>query len=286
MAAEAGGRARRTLASWSAMLVLLSMVAAACAKATPSADGRPADLQTVIAGLRAGGDAVAAQGTKKVTEPFFSAAGTTLTVNGALVTVFEYGDVKTAAAEAATISGAGSIVGNASIDWVDDPHFFTAGRVIALYVGGDGAVLKALERVLGPPIAGPDRPVSSGPIPAEPVPAEPVPGVGVLPTPSPVTPRPGMAGVYPIRWEQADVAADDRTLTVQFTTGVEPCFVLDHVGVQFSASTVTVTLYQGHDPGSKGVACIDIGIFASVTVVLDQPLAGRKIADGSAAAKS
>jgi hypothetical protein len=281
MAEEAGGRARGGLVSWSAMLLLLVVVAVACAKATPTTDGRPADLQTLLTNLRAGGDAVAPKGTKQVKESFFSAPGTPLTVNGALVTVFEYGDVKTAAAEAATISGGGSIVGNASIDWVDEPHFFTAGRVIALYVGRDGGVLKALERVLGPSIAGPDQPVSSPPIPAEPVP-----GGGVLPTPKPVTPRPGMAGVYPIRWEQADVALDDRTLTVQFTTGVEPCYVLDHVDVQTTRTTVTVTLYQGHDPGSKGVACIDIGIFASVTVVLDQPLAGRKIVDGSAAAKS
>jgi hypothetical protein len=92
-----------------------------------------------------------------------------------------------------------------------------------------------------------------------------------------------MEGIHPIRWEQADVASDDRTLTVQFTTGVEPCYVLDHVAVE-TAATVTVILYQGSDPGSKGVACIDIGIFASVTVVLDQPLAGRTVVDGAAAA--
>ena len=90
-----------------------------------------------------------------------------------------------------------------------------------------------------------------------------------------------MADVHPIRWEKADVAQDDRTLTVQFTTGVAPCYVLDHVDVQSTPSTLTVTLYQGHDPGSKGVACIDIAMFASVTVVLDQTLRGRTILDGA-----
>jgi hypothetical protein len=92
-----------------------------------------------------------------------------------------------------------------------------------------------------------------------------------------------MADVHPIRWEKTDVAEDDRTLTVQFTTGVAPCYVLDHVDVRSTDTTVTVTLYQGHDPGSKGMACIEIGIFASVTVVLDAPLAGRKIVDGAEA---
>lgn len=128
-----------------------------------------------------------------------------------------------------------------------------------------------------PYVAGSDKPVSSGPIPAEPVP-----GVGVLPTPTPIAPRPGMAGVHPIPWEHVDVAQDDRTLTVSYTTGVAPCYVLDHVDVAATATTVTVTLYQGHDPGSKGVACIDIGVFASVSEVLAEPLAGRRIVDGAA----
>jgi hypothetical protein len=95
-----------------------------------------------------------------------------------------------------------------------------------------------------------------------------------------------MAGVHPIRWQLVDVARDDRTLTVTFTTGVEPCYVLDHVYVVSTATAVTVTLYQGHDPGSKGVACTDIGIFASVSQALDEPLAGRRIVDGAAEGKA
>jgi hypothetical protein len=83
------------------------------------------------------------------------------------------------------------------------------------------------------------------PVSSGPIPGELVPRMGVLPTPT-------------------------------------PCYVLDHVGVATTATTVTVTLYQGHDPGSKGMACIDIGIFASVSEVLAEPLAGRRIVDGTA----
>lgn len=97
-----------------------------------------------------------------------------------------------------------------------------------------------------------------------------------------VTPVPGMLGVRAVPWQQADVGDDDRTLNVDFTSGVQPCYVLDHVQIEYGEDAVTITLYEGHQPGSEDLACPEIGVFKSVTVVLDEPLAGQMLVDGAA----
>jgi hypothetical protein len=94
-------------------------------------------------------------------------------------------------------------------------------------------------------------------------------------------PRAGQVGVRPIPWDRARVAADDRSLTIDFTSGVEPCYVLDDVRVRYAPRGVTVTLLEGHAPGAGDVACIEIAELKSVRVELEEPLAGRRIVDGA-----
>jgi hypothetical protein len=100
--------------------------------------------------------------------------------------------------------------------------------------------------------------------------------------PQMVTPRPGMLDVTPRPFESWTVAEDDRTLTIEFWSGVVPCHVLDHVDVGYGADEVTVTLFEGHEPLDEGTACIEIGVLKAVRVVLDEPVAGRDVADGAA----
>ena len=104
----------------------------------------------------------------------------------------------------------------------------------------------------------------------------------VGPEPQVVEPRAGMAGTYARAFDSAAIGADDRTLTIDFVGGVEPCYVLDRVEVDYGVDAVTVTLYDGHEPGAGEVACIDIGILERVIVELDEPLDGRAIVDGTA----
>ena len=118
----------------------------------------------------------------------------------------------------------------------------------------------------------PDTPVSSGPITGNP-PDDTWPVV--------VEPRPGMADVYARPFDTATVAEDDTTVTIDFMGGVEPCSVLDRVEVRTGASTVTITLFEGRDPNAGDVACIEIGVLKRVVVQLDEPVAGRAIADGA-----
>jgi hypothetical protein len=124
-----------------------------------------------------------------------------------------------------------------------------------------------------PPNPDPDTPVSSCPSDPNPTPEE--------PQSTPVTPRPGMADVRPVGWERAEVGNDDRTVTLHFWSGVEPCNVLDHIEVDYSSDAVTITLFEGHDPDAQDVACIEIALLKSVTVTLDQPLGGRDLVDGT-----
>ena len=106
--------------------------------------------------LRALGAEVAQSG--PINEPFFSASGVRLLVNGHQVSVYGFPTNEGAAAAAGGVSADGStIVGDGvayNVLWVGPPHFFLRERVIVLYVGDDGEILELLEGVLGPQFAG------------------------------------------------------------------------------------------------------------------------------------
>lgn len=120
---------------------------------------------------------------------------------------------------------------------------------------------------------GPDATVGFTPCPGdeEPIPVH----------PQIVVPTPGMADVHARPFDTATAGDDGRTVSVDLTSGVEPCAVLDHVNVSYGADTVTITLFEGHDPAAGDVACIAIGVFKRTIVTLDQPLDGRAIIDGA-----
>lgn len=108
-----------------------------------------------------------------------------------------------------------------------------------------------------------------------------VPPSSPLPEPTPllVTPRPGLVDVRPNPFEKV-VVLDERTLEVRFWGGVEECYGVDRVDVEYGETEVTVTVYQGRVPTAE--VCIEIAVQTAVRVKLDEPLAGRKIVDGAA----
>lgn len=87
-------------------------------------------------------------------QPFFSGGGQILRVNGEDVQTFEYASEAEAQADAARVSPDGFTIGTTIVSWVATPHFFAAGRVIALYVGNNPAVLEPLRAVMGTELAG------------------------------------------------------------------------------------------------------------------------------------
>ena len=118
----------------------------------PGKAGAAKDLRGLITGLRAGGATVRRAG--KVSQPFFSAKGRALVVNGEQVQVFEYAKASAAGREAGLVDPSGSGVGTSQVTWTGPPHFYKGGRLIVLYVGSNRSVIKALEGALGPQFAG------------------------------------------------------------------------------------------------------------------------------------
>jgi hypothetical protein len=118
---------------------------------TRSKTGSIADLASLMKTLRAQGLKVRFAGA--IEDPLLPGTGTALIVNGADVQVFEYADNNAVQAALAMINPDGSLV-DVDIDWDGSPHFYQSGRIIALYIGNNDTVTKALTRALGTQIAG------------------------------------------------------------------------------------------------------------------------------------
>ena len=97
-----------------------------------------------------------------------------------------------------------------------------------------------------------------------------------------VEPEDGQVDLRPIAWTRARVAHDDRTVTIDFASGIEPCSVLDHVDVDDRPDAITITLFEGHAPDAGDVACIEIAQLKAVRIHLDRPVNGRELVDGAA----
>jgi hypothetical protein len=157
-------------------LLLAGLFLAACAgiQTTPVPTGGPVtDVAGLIDGLRAAGAVVEPAGALE--QPFFDVQAQLLAVSDQEVQVFEFAGAADAEAAASTISQNGSSVGTTMVTWVATPHFYAAGRLIALYVGDDEATLHLLEDILGPAYATGQAAVQVSPATAEPtVPVSPV----------------------------------------------------------------------------------------------------------------
>lgn len=110
------------------------------------------DQASLVAALQAAGAAVEVG--DPITQAFFSPEGNLIKVNGADVQVFEYESPEAMENEASQVAPDGGSIGTSMVSWIDTPHFYKAGRIIALYVGSDETVLGSLEKVTGPQFAG------------------------------------------------------------------------------------------------------------------------------------
>jgi hypothetical protein len=99
--------------------------------------------------------------------------------------------------------------------------------------------------------------------------------------PSPTRPKGPTVHPHKVRWQKARPSRDGRRVTVIWWSGVEPCSVLDRVGVRETAKRVTITLYEGQARGAENTACIEIAVQKSTTIKLKKPLGHRKITDGA-----
>ena len=126
----------------------------------------------------------------------------------------------------------------------------------------------------------PGYPPPSFVVPTQPVyPYEPPPDP-YTPDSKVVQPRPGMENLHKTGWDRVEVLGSNR-VRVHFVSGVEPCTVLDHVDVAYSADAIVITLFEGNDPASREMACIMIAQYKAVDINLAEPINGRKFVDGA-----
>ena len=110
------------------------------------------DYESLLSNLNATGASVEPDG--ELMQPFFSAPGKVININGSDVQVFEYPDRASAEAEATLVSPDGSSIGTSMVGWIESPHFFKTDKLIVLYVGTNAEVISVLESVLGAQFAG------------------------------------------------------------------------------------------------------------------------------------
>lgn len=137
----------------SSLLLTLSMVA--CGSQASAEGSSPVvveDQASLIEALRAA-DATVEPG-EPIEQVFFTVKGQILKVNGEDVQVFEYESPEAMEADAAQVSPDGGSIGTSMVSWVARPHFYKAGRILALYVGDNPALIELLAGVLGPQFAG------------------------------------------------------------------------------------------------------------------------------------
>jgi hypothetical protein len=82
--------------------------------------------------------------------------------------------------------------------------------------------------------------------------------------------QPGQLGVHPVNADSLEAAIDGRqvTLRISWTSGIEPCYVLDSIVVERSENAFAITLREGHAPGDN--ICIQIAKFKFALVDLGE----------------
>ena len=120
--------------------------------------------------------------------------------------------------------------------------------VLAACAGGAAAPSAA------PPTAPPDAPVTAPPSdPSQPVDPSVEPPIGA----KPILPKPGQAiNIHAVAAESLAARVDGTTIHVRavWTSGVEPCTILDSIVVDRGEGTYTVTLREGDSP--QEIACV------------------------------
>ena len=107
------------------------------------------DYASLTAYLEAAGAEVFETGI--VQQPFTSIEGTTISVDGGDVQVFEYADLDAVDEEVASIL---EFLKTSMIMWIEPPHFYQVDKLILIYVGSDAAVISLLEGLAGQQFAG------------------------------------------------------------------------------------------------------------------------------------
>jgi hypothetical protein len=149
-------------------LVLACLCAAACGATTttgtkaPAATASPAhaaaaEYTALLGAFRAAKLTVYEPGTA-VHQPFLSAAGSVIFVQGQRVEVYQYPDTASAARDSTHIDKDACLIHTASgqemVSWQGQPHLYTKGRLLVIYVGDNYDIIDVLVAQFGQQFAG------------------------------------------------------------------------------------------------------------------------------------
>jgi hypothetical protein len=87
-----------------------------------------------------------------------------------------------------------------------------------------------------------------------------------------------LVDVTPQPWDKAKVF-DPRTVEIRFYSGIEECYGVDRVDVDYRKRSVVIAVYTGRVPAAE--VCIEIAVLKAVRVDLAEPLDGRRLVDGA-----
>ena len=152
------------------------------------------------------------------------------------------------------------------------PILLLVSLALAACAGGGTSGYPSVDPILGDP----NVPTSNEPIGDPPGPGGPA---------ELVVPRPGQLDVHPVAAELLEAQVNGRAVTVRvtWTSGVEPCYVLDSIAVERAGTNITLTVQEGHAPGDN--VCIEIAQTKQALVELGELEAGTyTIADSMGAA--
>lgn len=116
--------------------------------------------------------------------------------------------------------------------------------------------------------AGPDTAVSG--LPASDPPA----GGG----PQRVETHDGLVDVRPTTFDRSEPREKGTALDLFFWSGIEECYGVDRVEVEYLSKVISVTIFEGREPEAD--ACIELAVRKVVRVELSEPIDGRRVVDG------
>jgi hypothetical protein len=105
------------------------------------------------------------------------------------------------------------------------------------------------------------------------------PPAGGIGDPNVVAPRPGQLDPAAVFISGLSLGVDGRNATARltWTSGVEPCYVLDSVRIARDGATITLTAFEGHGPGDA--ICIEIAQLKATIVDLGELEPGTYVID-------
>jgi hypothetical protein len=146
---------RPSVRSLRLLAVVGAVCTAGCLHKTPTGPLGVLRMDRLVEELRQQRVTVSRQGAEpRDAFPFFSVQPTRLTINGDDVHIFEFTTETIATSAASTVAAAGTPIGTTQVTWISPPRFYRRNRFIALYLGGAGETVRALDAVFGKPFAG------------------------------------------------------------------------------------------------------------------------------------